>query len=168
VDLMFFISQSEIFQIIFLGERDSGRRELFRTYSDLIPFPTLGPDPGSHKKVDSILVDGKEVVYELVDIPAPNERDKEKTNLSSLYGGASIILLCISIASPSTRHAVSSYLKEVNAHAPGVPIIIVGCGSERRKIEMVRTNSYFFVRTDRNILGSLFHQKWRRLCSSSF
>ena len=79
----------------------------------------------------NIMVDGRCISLSLWDTAGQEEYDRLRT---LAYPGTDVFLLCYSVLSPdSYANVKSKWYPELNHHAPGVPIILVGTKTDMRE-----------------------------------
>lgn len=117
-------------KVVVVGDGMVGKTALLQAYvldkfqSDYIP--TVFETTAKHVQ----LADGRQVTLGLWDTGGQEEFDQIR---QLAYPGASLILLCYSVDCPtSLDNIMQTWYSEVKAYCPSVPLILVGCKSDRR------------------------------------
>lgn len=126
-----------------MGDKEAGRRELFLAFSRLEPIPKIDNSATNLTYLDSLKFEGKDFYYMFVDIPGQVDRARA-CDMSDFYCNTSVVMICFSIASADTFRSVPRYLSEVKMYAPNAPIMLIGCGSEKREKKTVCSIILFF------------------------
>jgi small GTP-binding protein len=110
---------------VVVGDGAVGKTSLINGY-DVGYFPTVFDD-----YYINVIVDDKQINLQLHDTAGGDDYDR----LRPLgYPMTDVFLVCFSVVSPSTYESVScKWIPELLHHAPGVPIILVGCKTDLRE-----------------------------------
>jgi len=137
------IARSRVVKILFMGDRNSGRRKLFLCCAKRKPIKRRSDDDvGYARKMGSFThPDGRQVLYELCDVPSVEERNGAFASIDvrSMLEGASIAVVCFSVLDKDrkSRQGVSfKHIPELHEHSSSIPILLVGTKVNRRVLGM--------------------------------
>ncbi|KAF5405116.1 GTP-binding protein rhoA [Paragonimus heterotremus] len=126
-------------KVVIVGDGMVGKTALLQAYvlgkfqADYIPtvFETTAKDVK--------LSDGRQVTLGLWDTGGQEEFDQIR---QLAYPGASLILLCYAVDCPtSLDNIMQTWVGEVRSYCPTIPLILVGCKSDRRCVPLANSQN---------------------------
>ncbi|CAH8450535.1 unnamed protein product [Dicrocoelium dendriticum] len=122
-------------KVVVVGDGMVGKTALLQAYVQNKFQSVYTPTVFETTAKDVELADGRQVTLGLWDTGGQEEFDQIR---QLAYPGASLILLCYAVDCPtSLDNIIHTWLGEVRSYCPSVPLMLVGCKSDRR-IEVPR------------------------------
>ncbi|KAL6078370.1 Rho GTPase protein rac1 [Balamuthia mandrillaris] len=122
-------ASAQAVKVVVVGSNGVGKTSLCCAYADG-RVPSELPDVSLPKTL-SKRVEGKDLSVALYDTNGTRTKDVNRVRPLQ-YENANVFLVCYSLASPASLQSVRKWVSEVAAHCPGVPVVLVGCQSDRR------------------------------------
>lgn len=117
-------------KVVVVGDGMVGKTALLQAYVQNKFQAVYTPTVFETTAKDVELVDGRHVTLGLWDTGGQEEFDQIR---QLAYPGASLILLCYAVDCPtSLDNIIHTWLGEVRSYCPSVPLMLVGCKSDRR------------------------------------